>query len=140
MTTAIMNVIALGPTYGPLSRTLLPMSERVQLRRARGWRKPEHTIIVSRPSRWGNPYPVRVYGRNQALRLYAEHLRQHPRVCSAIARSWLAVTSPAGVGSTSSATRTYCRAWHGVSPSTRYWTNPVRTRREWLGSFCRRNA
>jgi len=84
VTTAIMKVIALGPTYGPLSRTLLPMSERVQLRRARGWRKPEHTIIVSRPSRWGNPYPVRVYGRNQALRLYAEHLRQHPHVCSAI--------------------------------------------------------
>jgi len=29
---------------------------RVQLSRAKGWRKPEGVIIVSRPSKWGNPY------------------------------------------------------------------------------------
>lgn len=39
------------------------MSEprRVQLSRAKGWRKPDNTVIVARPSRWGNPfqaYPV----------------------------------------------------------------------------------
>lgn len=31
---------------------------RVQLRRTKGWRKPENTIVVARPSRWGNPYRV----------------------------------------------------------------------------------
>ncbi|MFD6699709.1 MULTISPECIES: DUF4326 domain-containing protein [unclassified Microbacterium] len=28
---------------------------RVQLSRRRGWRKPQNTVIVSRPSKWGNP-------------------------------------------------------------------------------------
>lgn len=32
--------------------------KRIQLRRARGWRKPEGAIVVSRPSRWGNPFRV----------------------------------------------------------------------------------
>ncbi len=36
--------------------TLMP--ERIQLRRTKGWRKPEGVIVVSRPSRWGNPYRV----------------------------------------------------------------------------------
>jgi hypothetical protein len=30
---------------------------RVQLRRTRGWRKPEGVVVVSRPSPWGNPHP-----------------------------------------------------------------------------------
>lgn len=29
---------------------------RVQLSRTRGWRKPANTVVVARPSRWGNPY------------------------------------------------------------------------------------
>lgn len=39
---------------------------RVQLRRTKGWRKPEGAIVVSRPTRWGNPNDWRldqpVYG------------------------------------------------------------------------------
>jgi hypothetical protein len=31
---------------------------RIQLRRVKGWRKPPNTIVVSRPSKWGNPFPV----------------------------------------------------------------------------------
>jgi uncharacterized protein DUF4326 len=31
---------------------------RVQLSRARGWRKPPGTVVVARPSRWGNPFRV----------------------------------------------------------------------------------
>lgn len=31
---------------------------RIQLRRTRGWRKPEGAIVVARPTRWGNPYAV----------------------------------------------------------------------------------
>lgn len=34
------------------------MPERIQLRRTKGWRKPEGATTVARPSRWGNPYRV----------------------------------------------------------------------------------
>jgi hypothetical protein len=34
------------------------MPERIQLRRTKGWRKPEGAIVVSRPSKWGNPFRV----------------------------------------------------------------------------------
>lgn len=32
------------------------MPERIQLSRAKGWRKAAGTVMVSRPSRWGNPF------------------------------------------------------------------------------------
>lgn len=28
----------------------------IQLRRTKGWRKPEGAVVVARPSRWGNPF------------------------------------------------------------------------------------
>ena len=31
---------------------------RIQLRRAKGWRKPAGVVVVSRPSRWGNPFAI----------------------------------------------------------------------------------
>lgn len=36
------------------------MSEprRIQQRRTKGWRKPEDTISVARPSKWGNPIRI----------------------------------------------------------------------------------
>lgn len=34
------------------------MSERIQIKRTKGWRKPEGAIVVSRPSQWGNEYRV----------------------------------------------------------------------------------
>ena len=38
--------------------------QRIQRRRTRGWRLPEGAIIVTRPTKWGNPF--RVYdGDNQ---------------------------------------------------------------------------
>ena len=43
---------------------------RIQLRRTPGWRKPEDAVIVSRPSRWGNPFSVDNYGRDLAITLY----------------------------------------------------------------------
>lgn len=30
--------------------------QRIQLSRARGYRKPEGAVVVSRPSKWGNPF------------------------------------------------------------------------------------
>lgn len=34
------------------------MSNRIQLQRTKGWRKPENTVLVARRSRWGNPFAV----------------------------------------------------------------------------------
>ena len=32
------------------------MPERIQLRRTKGWRLPPNTVVVARPTKWGNPY------------------------------------------------------------------------------------
>jgi hypothetical protein len=34
------------------------MPKRVQLRREKGWRKPEGAVVVARPSVWGNVWRV----------------------------------------------------------------------------------
>lgn len=34
---------------------------RIQLSRRKGWRKPENTVVVARPTEWGNPYVVREF-------------------------------------------------------------------------------
>lgn len=35
------------------------MPERIQLRRAKGWRMPENTVKVDRSTPWGNPFTVK---------------------------------------------------------------------------------
>lgn len=32
--------------------------QRIQRKRTAGWRMPENTVYVGRPSKWGNPLPV----------------------------------------------------------------------------------
>lgn len=32
--------------------------KRIQLRRTKGWRKPEGAVSVARPSKWGNPWRI----------------------------------------------------------------------------------
>jgi hypothetical protein len=32
--------------------------KRIQLRRIKGWKKPENTTVVTRNTRWGNPYVI----------------------------------------------------------------------------------
>jgi hypothetical protein len=39
--------------------------KRIQLRRTKGWRKPEGAIVVARPSRWGNEFKVWRDGSSQ---------------------------------------------------------------------------
>jgi len=34
------------------------MPERIQRKRSKGWRMPENTVYVGRPSKWGNPYHI----------------------------------------------------------------------------------
>lgn len=69
--------------------------KRIQLSRKKGWRKPPGAIVVSRPSRWGNPfravqvdgrwrvqgaglvvtgYPTKEYAVEDAVRLYKLHV------------------------------------------------------------------
>ena len=31
---------------------------RIQLKRTRGWRLPPNSVVVARPTRWGNPFRV----------------------------------------------------------------------------------
>jgi len=35
--------------------------KRVQLRRTKGWQKPPNTVVVARPSKWGNPWTIDMY-------------------------------------------------------------------------------
>jgi len=48
--------------------------KRIQYRR--GQPLPPNTKYVGRPTKWGNPYKVQDYGREEALRLYAEYLEE----------------------------------------------------------------
>ncbi len=51
---------------------------RIQLCRVKGWRKPPGAVVVARLPKWGNPHPVAVYGRDEALSLCREYLAVHP--------------------------------------------------------------
>lgn len=37
--------------------------ERIRRSRVKGWRKPENTVIVTRPGKWGNPFAAKGNGR-----------------------------------------------------------------------------
>ncbi|QOC24824.1 DUF4326 domain-containing protein [Microbacterium hominis] len=58
------------------------MPERIQQRRTGGWRKPAGSRMVSRPSKWGNPFRVgqEIAGVTLdaalAVELYREYLAQ----------------------------------------------------------------
>lgn len=34
------------------------MPKRIQRKRSKGWKMPENTVYVGRPSKWGNPYHI----------------------------------------------------------------------------------
>jgi Domain of unknown function (DUF4326) len=40
------------------SRSRNLMAERIQRRRTKGWRLPENTVYVGRPTKWGNPFRI----------------------------------------------------------------------------------
>lgn len=41
--------------------------ERIQRKRTKGWRMPPGAVYVGRPSKWGNPFPVDIYGQDGAV-------------------------------------------------------------------------
>lgn len=50
--------------------------KRIHFNRYEGKKLPPNTVLVTRPSRWGNPYSVKDYGRDEALRLYRIYLEE----------------------------------------------------------------
>jgi hypothetical protein len=51
------------------------LPQRIQLRRTSGWRKPEGTVVVARPSRWGNPFRIGVDGdRTECVAMFRSAL------------------------------------------------------------------
>jgi uncharacterized protein DUF4326 len=47
--------------------------QRFQRSRRKGARLPPGTVVVTRPTKWGNPHPLEL-GRPEAVRLYREDL------------------------------------------------------------------
>lgn len=51
--------------------------QRITLSRAKGWKMPENTVVVARPSMWGNPFRVGDFGipdQAAAVQRYGEWL------------------------------------------------------------------
>jgi hypothetical protein len=48
--------------------------DRIQLSRRKDWRKPENTIVVARPTIWGNPFPIMKLGRAEAVKRFRDML------------------------------------------------------------------
>jgi hypothetical protein len=96
---------ALRDAKNPVS---IMTSQRFQMSRRKGWRKPPNTVYVGRPGRFGNPFSVEEHGRATAIALYeawilepaqGRYWRKHGRHCAA--RIWAA-----GAALGSRATRT----------------------------------
>lgn len=50
------------------------MPQRVQRKRTRGWKMPEETIYVGRPTKWGNPYKLNEWTKISGGRVYIKNL------------------------------------------------------------------
>ena len=49
------------------------MPQRLQRSRRKGARLPASAVVVTRPTKWGNPHPLEL-GRDEAVRRYREDL------------------------------------------------------------------
>jgi hypothetical protein len=64
----------------------MALPQRIQRKRSKGWRLPAGAVCVTRPGRFGNPYPVSVYGLDLSLALFAETAtgRWNTSLCDAV--------------------------------------------------------
>ena len=46
----------------------------IQMKRTKGWRKPAGTVVVTRATKWGNPYRVEHWGQLGAVTRYRDDL------------------------------------------------------------------
>jgi hypothetical protein len=59
------------------------MPVRLQQKRVKGWRKPQNAVVISRPSKWGNPFHIDAeHDRSAVVRMF---------------REWIAGSDPAAV-------------------------------------------
>lgn len=78
------------------------MPHRVQLSRQKGWRKPDNTVVVARPSKFGNPFTIGSFkqvrgGRREfsvsvmgGIRSYIQSQRYARQIATDEYRAWLA--------------------------------------------------
>lgn len=59
------------------------MPKRIQRKRIKGWRLPENTVCINRPTRWGNPFkvgqlktPMSAMSLDEVLLCYETYLKQ----------------------------------------------------------------
>ncbi|MGV9756968.1 DUF4326 domain-containing protein [Streptomyces tricolor] len=74
---------------------------RIQRRRTKGWRKPEGAVVVTRPSRFGNPFTIKgaiEWGG-------AETTEQARELCTTAFRQWLRGNRDWWMGDKADATR-----------------------------------
>lgn len=64
------------------------MPRRIQLSRKKGWRKPPNTVVVSRPSKWGNPFDWKIFGKAKASEMYRNWLSPY-EVSADDRRQWI---------------------------------------------------
>ncbi|MEV5944652.1 DUF4326 domain-containing protein [Streptomyces sp. NPDC051994] len=74
---------------------------RIQRRRVKGWRKPDNTVIVTRPSRFGNPFTI----AGAIEWLGAETPEQAREDCHMAFRSWVRGSDQWWMGPEAAATR-----------------------------------
>jgi hypothetical protein len=63
--------------------------QRIQRKRAKGWRLPPGAVSVSRPRKdnpgpWGNPFTIEQYGRAQAVALHRAWLLAQPELVAKV--------------------------------------------------------
>lgn len=46
--------------------------KRIQRKRSKGWKMPENTLYVGRPTKFGNPFTEKDFGRELALILFKD--------------------------------------------------------------------
>jgi hypothetical protein len=52
-------------------------SKRIQRKRTKGWRMPNNTLFVGRPTILGNPFLVKDWGQEGAVLAYRLYLKHH---------------------------------------------------------------
>lgn len=50
------------------------MAKRIQRKRTKGWRMPENTVYVGRPTIWGNPFSIDDLGLAGSIRIYSIYM------------------------------------------------------------------
>ncbi len=54
--------------------------KRIQRKRTKGWKMPENTIYVGRPTKWGNPYKVEDFGLDRSIELFRQNIMTNESV------------------------------------------------------------